>query len=251
MKYKTKDLKAMARVQLSGKYGIYIGAYLLAAVIQFTVSMILSMINSSSSLLAIFYSDDLFSSGNITRLITYLLIEFIINLILSVLMLGFNKMFLDGSRGYEVHFEDLFYGFRHHPDRVILMQLLMGLINLACILPGYVIMICALYFDTSFILVLFGILLLIAGGILMIYFSLAFSQSMYLMADYDDLGPVQTLKESQKMMSGNKGRYLYMELSFIGFLLLSLLTCYIGLLWVMPYMSMTATNFYRNIGGEI
>lgn len=251
MKYKTKDLKAMARVQLSGKYGVYIGAYLLAAVIQFTVSMILSMVNSSSSLVAILYSGDLFSSGNITRLVTYLLIEFIINLILSVLMLGFNKMFLDGSRGYEVRFEDLFYGFRHHPDRVILMQLLMSLINLACILPGYIIIICALYFDATFILILFGILLLIAGGILMIYFSLAFSQSMFLMADYDDLGPVQALKESQKMMSGNKGRYLYMELSFIGFMLLSLLTCYIGLLWVMPYMSMTATNFYRNIGGEI
>lgn len=249
MKYKTKDLKAMARAQLSGKYGVYIGAYLLTAVIQFVISMVLNTVNSTS-LLSLIYNGSLFSSGNTVRMITYLLIEFIVSLILSVLTLGFNKMFLDGSRGYEVHFEDLFYGFRHHPDRVILMQLLMGLINLGCILPGYVIAMCALYFS-SFILIPFGILLMIAGMILMIYFSLAFSQSMFLMADYDDLGPVQALKESQKMMSGNKLSYLYMELSFLGLLLLSVFSCYIGLLWVMPYMSMTMTNFYRNISGEI
>lgn len=251
MKYKTKDLKAMARVQLSGKYGVYIGAYLLATVIQFAVSMIIGIVIPDSFLTAIFYSSDPFSSGNISQLVIYFLIEFIVSLILSVLTLGFNKMFLDGSRGYEVHFEDLFYGFRHHPDRIILMQLLMSLINVACLLPGYVILICSLYFDASLILILFGTLLLIAGVILTIYFLLAFSQSMFLMADYDDLGPVQALRESQKMMSGNKLRYLYMNLSFIGFLLLGLLTCYIGLLWVQPYILMTETNFYRNIGGEI
>lgn len=249
MKYTSKDLKAMARTQLTGKYGVYIGAYLLYFIIYFLVSTITSFVNIGNSLSS--YPQSLLSVGNAPHLIVQFVIELIFNLILSILLLGFNKMFLDGSRGYPVRFEDLFYGFRHHPDRIILMQLLFQVITIACLLPGYLVLICAIYFTAPFALNLLGILLLIAGGIIAIYFSLAFSQSMWLMADYDDLGPIQALKESQKIMSGNKARFFYIGISFIGFLLLGMLTCFIGYLWILPYIQMTEANFYRNITDEI
>lgn len=187
----------------------------------------------------------------VPKLILFLIITMILSLILSVLMLGFNKMFLDGSRGYPVRFEDLFYGFRHHPDRIILMQLLMVLIYLVCYAPAMVMLIWASLTDASWTFVLIGMLLMLVGSVLIIYFSLSFSQAMYLMADYDDLGPVQALKESQKLMIGNKGRLFYIQLSFLVLELLSLLTCGLASLWIFPYMSMTLTNFYRNLGEEI
>ncbi|MBS6196177.1 MAG: DUF975 family protein [Clostridiales bacterium] len=248
MKYSSKDLKAMARTQLTGKYGIFIGAYVLYNVITEIVSLILNFAVGIplAGLGMPFY----LQQQQPSRLILYFLFMVLITLILSILSLGFNKMFLDGSRGLQVRFEDLFYGFRHHPDRVILMQFLMLLINLACILPGFVLMILGMFNESVGLLITSSVLML-AAFVPVIYFSLAFSQAMYLMADYDDLGAVQALKESRRLMVGNKGRMFYLQLSFIGLSLLGILSCGLGLLWVFPYQSMTFANFYRNLGNEI
>lgn len=250
MKYKSKELKAMARTQLSGKYGIYIGAYVLYSVITNVVSLIVNFSGvsfSPQSLARQLTQNFVFTP----RFVIGFTVMFIIELILSIFSLGFNKMFLDGSRGYNVRFEDLFYGFRHHPDRIILAQLLLELISLACMVPGLAVILCAAYFDTSAGLYLLGVFLILIGCVVLIYFSISFSQTTYLLADYDDIGPVQALKESSRIMSGHKGSYFYLTLSFIGVQLLGVLSCGIGNLWVIPYSHMTHTNFYRAITEEI
>ena len=48
-------------------------------------------------------------------------------------------------------------------------------------------------------------------------------------------------------MEGNKLRLLYLQLSFIGFYLLAVLSCGIGLLWLMPYMQQTTVSFYLDV----
>ena len=190
---------------------------------------------------------------SIPQLILYFVIELIVSLILSIFSLGFNKMFLDGSRGYRVRFEDLFYGFRHHPDRVDhVLQFLLLLISMACMAPGYILVLCAMNMELphpctdsqyhpsdrrnhSVGLLCFN-----------------FSQSTFLIADYDDLSAIQALEEeSRKLMHGKKGTYFYLQLSFLGILFLCIFTCYIGFLWAIPYIMMTQTNFYRNIINEI
>lgn len=244
MKYSSKDLKAMARTQLTGKFGTFIGAYVLYSLITDVVSMIINFALGITP-----SNPDFYQNGS--KIILYFVILMLFSLIVSVLTLGFNKMFLDGSRGYQIRFEDLFYGFRHHLDRVILMQLLMVLINLVCCLPGLILFILADLNGDSLVLMIAALILLLAGIVFMIYFALAFSQAMYLMADYDDLGPVQVLKESRRMMVGNKGRLLYIQFSFLGISLLGILSCGLGMLWIFPYTSMTYANFYRSLGNEI
>lgn len=244
MKYSSKDLKAMARTQLTGKFGTFIGAYVLYSLITDVFSMIINFALGITPTNPDFYQRP-------SRMILYFVILILVSLIVSVLTLGFNKMSLDGSRGYPVRFEDLFYGFRHHPDRIILMQLLMVLINLVCYLPGLVLFSLAIFNDDSPVLMIAALVLVVTGIVLMIYFSLAFSQAMYLMADYADLGPVQALKESRRMMVGNKGRLFYIQLSFLGISLLGILSCGLGTLWIFPYTSMTYANFYRSLGDEI
>ena len=69
--------------------------------------------------------------------------------------------------------------------------------------------------------------------------------------DCPQTGALELLRESRILMKGNKGRYFYMELSFLGIALLGTLSCFIGLLWVIPYAEMTALEFYRKIVGEI
>lgn len=239
----------MARIQLTGKYGTFIGAYVLYLIINNIVSMIINVSTGVSSFSLALYGEMPFKS--IPQFILYFVISLIFSLILSVMLLGFNKMFLDGSRGYPVQFGDLFYGFRHHPDRVILMQLLQSVILLLCCLPGFAIIIYGALPDKPLSILFSGLVLFIVGLVFCVIFSLSFSQSMYLMADYDDLGPVQALKESRRLMAGNKGRLFYLQLSFLGVVLLCMLTCNLGMLWAFPYMNMTYTNFYRSLGNEI
>ena len=52
-------------------------------------------------------------------------------------------------------------------------------------------------------------------------------------------------------MAGNRGRYFYLQVSFAGLSLLSVLSCGIGFLWVLPYMQTANALFYRNLIGEI
>lgn len=235
----------MARERLSGKYGIYIGALLVYYLITTALSMLLTLVFPTLTVAAIL--NGMVSAGSI---VLFYVTELIISLILSIFTIGFLKMYLDGSRGYPVLFTDLFYGFRHHPDRAILLSLLRGLVDLACLLPGYVVIFASVYF-LSVPAAIIGLILLLAGGILAVVFTIGFSQGFYLLTDYDDLGPVRALKESWKMMKGHKGRYFYMGLSFVGLLLLTVLTCGIALLWVNPYMTMTQTMFYRDLDGEL
>lgn len=237
----------MAKMQLAGKYSTYIGAYALYFMISGMLTTLLGFFLIDGS----FVSSRSLSSGDIVQMIIYFIVELIISLILSVFSLGFNKMFLDGSRGYRVRFEDLFYGFRHHPDRVILLQFILLMISVACLAPGYILLLCSVTMKLPTPVLVLGVVVMIVGVVVMIYFSLCFCQSTYLIADYDDLGPVQALKESRKMMNGKKGKYLYLQLSFLGIIFLCILTCYIGFLWAIPYLMMAQTNFYRNITNEI
>ena len=50
-------------------------------------------------------------------------------------------------------------------------------------------------------------------------------------------------------MKGNRGNYFLLELSFIGWAILSVLTLGIGFLWLAPYMSVASVCFYDRIIG--
>lgn len=73
---------------------------------------------------------------------------------------------------------------------------------------------------------------------------------MYLIADNPNIGVKNAMKISIKMMRGHKGRLFVLELSFIGWALLSILTVCIGLLWLAPYMQAAMVNFYREVRQE-
>lgn len=72
----------------------------------------------------------------ISHTVVYYLSTFILSLILSVLNIGLLKIALDTARGYDIRFQDLFFGFKHHPDRAILAQGVILLLTYLCILPG-------------------------------------------------------------------------------------------------------------------
>lgn len=71
----------------------------------------------------------------------------------------------------------------------------------------------------------------------------------YLMAE-DTCGIWEAVKRSFKIMNGNKWGLFIMGLSFLGWLILSVLTLGIGLLWVLPYIQVTLRVYYLSITGR-
>ncbi|MBN1531574.1 MAG: DUF975 family protein [Spirochaetes bacterium] len=84
-------------------------------------------------------------------------------------------------------------------------------------------------------------LLFVVPGIIK---ALSYSQCIYIIADNPKVKVTDALRISMKMTDGYKWDIFVMGLSFIGWMLLTVLTVFIGLLWLFPYMAATYTSMY-------
>lgn len=87
-------------------------------------------------------------------------------------------------------------------------------------------------------------LLLIIPGIIA---GFRYSMSFYIVNDNPDITATEALKKSSELMDGYKWKYFCLNLSFIGWGLLCILTLGIGMLWLAPYMQATKACFYENL----
>lgn len=72
----------------------------------------------------------------------------------------------------------------------------------------------------------------------------------FILKDEPELGIVDVIKKSWAMMKGHKMQSFLLELSFIGWMLLCIITLGIGLLWVEPYMMSAIGLFYEDVKAE-
>lgn len=94
------------------------------------------------------------------------------------------------------------------------------------------------------IAVIIGSILFITPGIIV---ALMFSQAFFILAEDRSKSITECLSESAEMMKGYKWEFFVLELSFIGWWIVSALTLGIGGLWVAPYQKVTEANFYLNL----
>ena len=65
--------------------------------------------------------------------------------------------------------------------------------------------------------------------------------------DNPELSAIAAMKKTRQMMKGHKFDYFWLCLSFIGWLLLGILTVGIGYIWLIPYMQTTIGAFYDDV----
>ena len=135
------------------------------------------------------------------------------------LVLGLAIFFLNYSRKEEANVNQLFDGFKNYGR------------SLGCYL------LLVLY-------VLLWTLLFIIPGIIA---QIGYSQVWFILSEDDEIEPNDALKKSKEMMYGYKMQFFLLGLSFIGWILLAVLTCGIGLLWVVPYIQTANAKFYENL----
>ncbi len=87
-------------------------------------------------------------------------------------------------------------------------------------------------------------LLLVVPGIIKYY---EYYMVPYLVAEYPEKDRKEIFSLSKKMMDGNKFNTFVLELSFIGWGLLAILCCGIGLLFLSPYIDATMAELYLQL----
>ena len=95
--------------------------------------------------------------------------------------------------------------------------------------------------------VLLWSLLFIIPGIIAGY---SYAMTSYILAENPELTSNEAIERSKQTMSGNRWRLFCVQISFIGWEILSaLLTFGIGGLWITPYKQAATAAFYREISG--
>lgn len=89
-------------------------------------------------------------------------------------------------------------------------------------------------------------LLFIIPGIIAGY---RYSMCFYILRENPDMAPMDVIRKSKEMMKGHKMDLFILQLSFIGWGLLSILTIGIGSLWLLPYITASVTAFYIDLKG--
>ncbi len=92
--------------------------------------------------------------------------------------------------------------------------------------------------------ILLWTLLLIVPGIIKSY---SYSMMPYILEDNPGITASKATEESERLMEGNKMRLFLLDLSFIGWALLSCLTFGIGFLFLLPYFYTARAHFYAEL----
>lgn len=132
---------------------------------------------------------------------------------------GYMAYFLNLIRNEDINYERLFDGFKDY-IRIFLAMFLVGM--------------CAFI----------GILLLIIPGIIV---ALMLSQTAFILKDDPTISAADAMKKSKAMMDGHKADLFWLDVSFIGWIILSILTCGLGFILLLPYIQTTLAHFYEDL----
>lgn len=106
-----------------------------------------------------------------------------------------------------------------------------------------------LYVLTSIFTALWTLLLIVPG----IIKAISYSQTYFVYKDLNDRGQADNysitdyITKSRQLMTGNKGRYFVLQLSFLGWWIVGFATLGISFIWIYPYYKLTMANFYHDL----
>ena len=109
------------------------------------------------------------------------------------------------------------------------------------------------YINNVLLYVLIGVftalwsLLLVIPGIIAAY---SYTMAPYILLEHPELSAKEAIGYSKQMMKGHKFELFVLQLSFILWALLGVVTLGIAYIYVGPYITLTTTDFYHNIKGS-
>lgn len=120
---------------------------------------------------------------------------------------------------------------------IVIFSLPLGLAMMYVMFVTYDFVILAIVCLVYMLLVLLAYLLI----------SVFMSQKNYIISEFEDISTFSVLGLNSKLLRKNIFKYIGFELSFIGWFIISILTCGIGFLLLIPYRQICLAYFYENI----
>ena len=224
---RSREIREYALERLRGKWGIAILISLVASALGgniadtagFGFNLNISDSNSSSAQL----SDEqllVFFTIFLIAFFTVLIFSLAYQVFLSnVIRVGNAKFWLNVADEGDHKFVDIFSGFQNYKSVVLVglrTTLTISLLTLLFIIPG-------------------------------IIASYNYAMVPYIQVEHPEYSPWECMYKSKTMMYGNRWQLFCLEMSFFGWMILTIFTCGVGGIWLNPYMETARAVFYRSI----
>lgn len=92
--------------------------------------------------------------------------------------------------------------------------------------------------------------IMVIGLIPVMVYSYSVCLFPYLLIDNPEMGVGEAFRTSRRMMRGHKWQIFVLDLTFIGWMLLAILSCGIGCLWLAPYQNSARAHFYDELRAQ-
>ena len=195
------DLKAKAKDQLLGNYGIAAGSFALLFVLVYTIMMIV-MIPYTGAIAASAVRTG--QPGLLTQLLSQL-IGMAIGALTVTFSVGYIYILYRISKGEKPVLSDLFFVFKNHPDKVLIICIVMMAAQFILLLPTTLVMpIRQGRFEAKAFLLY--IVLYLTGFVISFIIDIMLSMSYLIYIEDPDKPVIAMMKESIVMMRGNKPR---------------------------------------------
>jgi len=227
-----KTLFANARGQLVGKFGTVIGALVAVNIISGVATYVPVLISKGTDL-----------SFYLSTAAT-----FIISLFLGLLQYGLSKVYLKIARGKEaVMVGDVFRVRDVNIDKILIIRAFPVIVGIIFAILSYHLK-KALWGSVT--IIGWTYLLVIIQSIVLFILDFFLLFAYFILADNPDMSIGDILKRSCELLNGRRVKYLLMALLFFCLELAGATACFVGILWVTPFIGTVKANFYLDVIGE-
>lgn len=223
-----KTLRARARANINGNWGVSIGIAAVAALLGGLVTGI-SFLPSLETQVSIPVLNELVEAlnrgikiGNVTLTFRGGVFGFAAFILGGTLELGYTRFLLAQHDGQENSFNDLFSQFDRFGTgfaQAFLRSLYVALWSLLFVIPGIV-------------------------------KSYSYAMTPFILTDHPEFTASQAIDRSKEMMEGHKMDLFILSLTFLGWDVLASLTMNLGNLALNPYKNAAYAAFYRQLQGQ-
>lgn len=247
-------IKMQAKQQLLGNYQTIIKSLVVVVVSVYCIMAILMSVSMAGNPgMLNYYGNgsiaDPMSRDAIINKITVYFIGFVAGAILDLLLVGYLNIVMSVVRSEDIKPFSLYFAFKNHPDKVLIMYIIMLVIHSVAMIPVRIAERFTTDKDGNIVGAAFfvWIVVYVICAIVVIVIDIMYALRYLIYIDDPEQSVRDIMARSRKLMKGNVLRYAYMYLSLIGYALLGILSFGIGFLWITAYKDAIVVNFYDDI----
>ncbi|MEG0510923.1 MAG: DUF975 family protein [Clostridia bacterium] len=232
MNYTSSDLKDQAKAMLKGNYPVAILVFLIYTLISSVTVNVDVLDGAALNIFGYLYSPSI---------LVFCIVSVLIVLVIRPLMYGAANYFLNLKKN-NAKLSDILKPFKVRYGRNVIA---------VCLEYAVVYMTMVITAMMCIILTPLAPLLMILAASFLLVFSYMIRQVPYILMEDEDISAIDALAKSVEMMKGEKWNLFVLELSFIGWFLLSCVTLGISEIYSGPYRHATYASFYKDISRKI